>query len=106
MFLSPQAAVSDHKMGMSKFILTEALSAATGVKVKLQSQISDNETAWELDVLSLPAVALLGQLPNSGLKAISPVKTQCTVASLRQELFVIPDEFFDSRYDFDFTNKL
>lgn len=98
MFLSPQAAVSDYKMGMSKFFLTEALSAATGVKVKLQSQISDYETAWELDVMSLPTVALLGQLPNSRLK------TQCTVSSLRQELFVIPDEFFDSRYDFDFTN--
>ncbi|KAL0190162.1 hypothetical protein M9458_012860, partial [Cirrhinus mrigala] len=96
---------SDSKMGMSKFILAEALSAATGVKVKLQSQISDYEIAWELDVMSLPAVALLGQLPNSGLKtSTSPLISQSTASALRKELFVIPDEFFDSRYDFDFTN--
>ncbi|KAL1273414.1 hypothetical protein QQF64_029276 [Cirrhinus molitorella] len=92
-------------MGMSKFILAEALSVATGVKVKLQSQISDYEIALELDILSLPAVALLGQLPNSGLKTTtSPLISQSSASSLRKELFVIPDEFFDSRYDFDFTN--
>ncbi|KAI7791029.1 hypothetical protein IRJ41_007547 [Triplophysa rosa] len=113
-------------MAVDKFVLAEGLSALLGVAVKLQSEVSDSDGAVKLDVTSLPTIALLGYEALTEL-LLSPVsyltwllagwfigdqpqtsqetrKKENTSSSLRKVLFVIPDEFFDPQYDFDFTH--
>lgn len=108
-----------------KFVLAEALTALLGVTVKLQSEISASDGAVKLDVTNLPSIALLGLevlelLPSSvsyltsllagwfiGDKSQTSQETpkkENTSSSLSKVLFVIPDEFLDPAYDFDFTD--
>ncbi|KAA0711981.1 hypothetical protein E1301_Tti023347 [Triplophysa tibetana] len=112
-------------MAVDKFVLAEALTALLGVTVKLQSQVSDSDGAVKLDVTNLPTIALLGYeavelllSPVSYLASLlagwfigdqsqtsqeTPKKENAS--SLTKTLFVIPDEFFDPAYNFDFTHK-
>ncbi|ROK35809.1 hypothetical protein DPX16_17552 [Anabarilius grahami] len=111
-------------MAVDKYILTEALSAILGVTVKLQSDCKDSDGAIKLDITSLTTLALLGYdafmlvaQPVSFLtslltgwfigdqkKSQETPKNESASSSLRKKLFVIPDDFFDPKFDFDFTN--
>ncbi|XP_051729276.1 uncharacterized protein LOC127501364 [Ctenopharyngodon idella] len=109
---------------VDKYILTEALSAILGVTVKLQSDCKDLNGAIQLHITSLTTLALLGY--DAFMLVVQPVsyitslltgwfigdqknsqetpKNESASSSLRKELFVIPDDFFDQKFDFDFTN--
>lgn len=110
-------------MEVDKYILTEALSAILGVAVKLQSDCKDIDGAIQLHITGLTTIALLGY--ESFMFVVQPVsyitslltrlfvgdqnnsetpKNESASSSLRKELFVIPDDFFDPTFDFDFTN--
>jgi len=111
-------------MEVDKYILTEALSAILGVTVKLQSDCNGLDGAINLHITSLTTLALLGYesfmsvvvQPVSYLTSLlaglffGDQKNQETPTnksascSIRKELFVIPDDFFDPMFDFDFTN--
>ncbi len=105
-------------MEVNKYILTEALSAILGVKVKLQSDCKDLDKANQLQITNLTTLVLLDkEVQNvtcltSLLKRLSvdqknsqetPIINSVS-SSLRKELFVISDDFFDPVFDFDFTN--
>ncbi|KAK7138812.1 hypothetical protein R3I93_016043 [Phoxinus phoxinus] len=102
-------------MEVDKHILTEALSAILGVTVKLQSDCKNLDGAIKLQIAELTTLALLKNEPVTCLtSSLSRMflddkkKSQETLrsesSSLRKELFVISDYFFDPKFDFDFTN--
>ncbi|XP_016105907.1 uncharacterized protein [Sinocyclocheilus grahami] len=109
---------SINAMEVDKYILTEALSAILGVTVKLQSDCKDFDKVTQLQITSLTTLALLDkEVQNvtcltSLLKRLSvdqknsqeTQKSDIVSSSLRKELFVISDDFFDPVFDFDFTN--
>ncbi|XP_067282220.1 uncharacterized protein [Pseudorasbora parva] len=105
-------------MEVDKYILTEALSAVLGVTVKLQSDCEDLG-AITLQIANLTTLALLKNetQPVTCLtstltrlffgdekKAQEIQEFESASFSLRKELFVISDDFFDPKFDFDFTN--
>ncbi|XP_068075038.2 uncharacterized protein [Danio rerio] len=112
-------------MYVDKSILTEAISAITGVTVKLKSDCKDLDGAIQLHIVNLPSLSLLNNEarlvePDSllashmwGLRIHdrwdwdtieeTPMR-ETSRSSLRKQLFVISDDFFDPAYDFDFTN--
>lgn len=87
-------------------VLTEAISAIAGEQVKLHTHIDDKDKAWKLDVTSLLAFSLLGHRPHrlSALKTATAQGNE-SAESQRKEIFMIPEEFLDPAFDFDFTNK-
>lgn len=111
-------------MEVDKYILTEALSAILGVTVKLQSDCKGLDGVIQLNITSLTTLALLGYeafalvvQPVSYLTTLlarwfvgdqqnsqETAKNECANSSLRKEIFAIPDDFFDPKFDFDFTN--
>lgn len=106
-------------MEVDKYILTEALSAVLGVTVKLQSDCKDLDGAIKLQIANLTTLALLknesqrvtyltsslSQLFVGDKKKLQKnPKSESASSSLRKELFVISDDFFDPKFDFDFTN--
>lgn len=78
-------------MEVCPVVLTEALSAAAGVPVKLHTQIDKKEKTWKLDVKNLLALVFLGKK-----KAAVP---------LSKKLSVIPEDFFDPQFDVDYTDR-
>ncbi len=109
---------SINAMEVNKYILTEALSAILGVTVKLQSDCKGLDEATQLQITNLTTLALLDkEVQNvtrltSLLKRLSvdqnnsleTQKSDRVRSSIRKELFVISDDFFDPKFDFDFTN--
>lgn len=111
-------------MEVDKYILTEALSAILGVTVKLQSDCKGLDGVIQLNITSLTTLALLGYeafalvvQPVSYLTTLlarwfvgdqqnsqETAKNECANSSPRKEIFAIPDDFFDPKFDFDFTN--
>lgn len=111
-------------MEVDKYIVTEALSALLGVTVKLQSDCKGLDGVKELNITSLTTLALLGfdafelvVQPVSYLTTLlarwwigdqqnseETAKNESANSSLRKEIFAIPDDFFDPRFDFDFTS--
>ncbi|KAK9957457.1 hypothetical protein ABG768_011701 [Culter alburnus] len=106
-------------MDVDKHILTEALSAILGVTVKLQSDCKDLDGAIKLQIANLTTLALLknealqpvtclttslSRLVVDKKKSQETTKSEKASCSLRKELFVISDDFFDPSFDFDFTN--
>lgn len=111
-------------MEVDKYILTEALSAFLGVTVKLESDCKGLDGLVQLHITSLTTIALLGYeafalvvQPVSYLTSLltrwfvgdqqNSQKTptnESANSSLRKEIFAIPDDFFDPKFDFDFTN--
>ncbi len=111
-------------MEVDKYILTEALSAILGVTVKLQSDCKGLDGVIQLHITSLTTLALLGY--DAFALVVQPVsyltslltrwfvgdqqnsqetqKNESANSSLRKEIFAIPDDFFDPKFDFDFTN--
>ncbi|XP_016388638.1 uncharacterized protein LOC107724296 [Sinocyclocheilus rhinocerous] len=111
-------------MEVDKYILTEALSAILGVTVKLQSDCKGLDGVIQLNITSLTTVAFLGY--EAFALVVQPVsylttlltrwfvgdqqnsqetsKNESANSSLRKEIFAIPDDFFDPKFDFDFTN--
>ncbi|XP_077052823.1 uncharacterized protein LOC143702668 [Siphateles boraxobius] len=104
-------------MEVDKYILTEALSAILGVTVKLQSDCNDLDGAIKLQIAKLTTLALLKNEPvtclTSSLSRLfvgdkkqsqETPRSESASSSVRKELFVISDDFFDPKFDFDFTN--
>ncbi|XP_043072956.1 uncharacterized protein LOC122323292 [Puntigrus tetrazona] len=104
-------------MEISKPLFTEALSAILGVTVKFQSDCKHSDGVIQLDITSLTTIALLGlealslaDQPVSYLTSlltrlfVGEQKKENTSASLRDAVFAIPDDFFDPKFDFDFTD--
>ncbi len=112
-------------MEVDKYILTEALSAILGVAVKQESDCKGLDGVVQLHITSLTTLALLGYeafalvvQPVSYLTSLltrlfvgdqqnsqETPKNESANSSLRKEIFAIPDDFFDPKFDFDFTNK-
>ncbi|XP_073678500.1 uncharacterized protein [Garra rufa] len=111
-------------MEVDKYILTEALSALLGVTVKLQSDCNGLDGVIQLHITGLTTLALLGYeafalvvQPVSYLtslltrlfvgdqqKSQETPTSESASSSLRKKIFAIPDDFFDPKFDFDFTN--
>ncbi|KAG7484940.1 hypothetical protein MATL_G00055670 [Megalops atlanticus] len=114
---------------LDREVVFEGLSALLGVSVKPLSEFQkSNPGKTVLDTLSLQdfhlssilgnaslmvipvepvslIIELLGRLIlGSGQEGSSPAPEESTNSALRKELFVNESEFFDPRFDYDFTN--
>ncbi|RXN22300.1 hypothetical protein ROHU_021056 [Labeo rohita] len=111
-------------MEVDKYILTEALSAILGVTVKLQSDLNGLDGVIQLHITSLTTLAFLGYeefalvvqpvlhltflltrlFVGEEQKSQETQTSESASSSLRKKIFAIPDDFFDPKFDFDFTN--
>ncbi|XP_067314716.1 uncharacterized protein [Pseudorasbora parva] len=86
-------------------VVLEALSALTGSTLKPYTGLKGSlKSDPELNIFNFIAAAILGQEFLKLLGVSADVESTLQYMSLRDEMFVDMDEFFEPRFDYDFRH--